>query len=271
MTATTLDSPASPRARLEQGDVAFQRGLYEDRNPTRRWLHRTRRDWLLARIAAHARPGDRVAEVGVGCGIFTEAMAGMGLKVTAIDIHQPFLDNIAGLEGVAAFRHDATTPGTFGGHRLVVCSEVLEHVPPARSQAMVDNLVGLLEPGGLLILTTPQRYAVVEMVVRLFRFRVVLALARLIYGDAQPLGHINVLTHGELSRQLARAGAEIVEQDRFGLYLPLVAEAGGRAGQTLLAALTPLFRALPGLRALLWTQGWVVRRRGDRAGPPGSR
>jgi hypothetical protein len=96
----------------------------------------------------------------------------------------------------------------------------------------------------------------------MFRFPPILALARRIYGSADELGHINLLTAGQLGRQIRAAGFETVDQYRFGFYLPAVAEFGGKAGAGLLAAMARALRPLPVLRGLLWTQGWVLRRPG---------
>ena len=125
---------------------------------------------------------------------------------------------------------------------------------------MIQSLADALRPGGILILTTPQRYATVELVARLFRFRPVLALARLIYGHAEELGHINLLTSAQLRGQIGNAGLEAVSMRRFGFYLPVIAEFGGRPGALVLASLERLLRRLPILRGLLWTQAWVLRR-----------
>ena len=64
-----------------------------------------------------------------------------------------------------------------GSFDRVYCSEVLEHVPPERSLAMLESLHDALRPGGVLILTTPQRYSTVELGARLLRFKPMLAIA----------------------------------------------------------------------------------------------
>ena len=243
-----------------QGDVEFQRRLYEDPNPTRRGLHSSRRDWVLGQAMANSMPGDRVLEVGVGCGVFTEALAAAGRRVSAVDINPAFLDNVAAIDAVDTHLKDATLPLELGDHDLAICSEVLEHVPPERSQAMLDSLYGALGPGGALVLTTPQRYASVELVARLFRFKPILALARRLYGSADELGHINLLTAGQLEKQIAKAGFTVAERRRFGFYLPVVAEFGGKPGAALLRGIETAIRPLPLVRGLLWTQGYVLRR-----------
>lgn len=253
-------SSVAKQERAGQGDVAFQRALYEDGNPTRRGLHRARRDWVLSEAMAHSRPGDRVLEVGVGCGVFTEELSKAGRKVAAVDINPSFLENVRPLKGVETYLKDATAPLEIGAHDLAICSEVLEHVPPQRSEAMLASMFEALRPGGVLVLTTPQRFSTVELMARLFRFPWVLALARKIYGSAEELGHINLLTASAARRQIGQAGFVIERQRRFGFYLPVVAEFGGTAGAGLLRMLESALSSVPVARGLLWTQGWVLRK-----------
>ena len=251
---------AATEARPGQGDVAFQRALYEDGNATRRGLHRARRDWVLGNALSHSKKGSKVLEVGVGCGVFTEALSEAGRKVDAVDINPAFLDNVKPLDGVAIHLKDATMPLGLADHDLAICSEVLEHVPPERSQAMLNSLFESLRPGGTLVLTTPQRFSTVELMARLFKFPLVLALARKLYGSAEELGHIHLLTAGQAERQIKAAGFRVEGERRFGFYLPVVAEFGGGAGAGLLRGIENVLRQLPVLRGLLWTQGWVLRR-----------
>jgi len=243
-----------------QGDVEFQKRLYSDPNPTRRGLHSDRRDWVLGKALEHSKPGDPVLEVGVGCGVFTEALADAGRVVTAVDINPAFLDNVKSVQSVTTHLRDATHPLGLGEHRLAICSEVLEHVPRERSLAMLKSLHDGLAPGGVLVLTTPQRFSTVELVARLFRFKPILALARKLYGSADELGHINLLTAGQLKRQLDEAGFTAVDRRRFGFYLPVIAEFGGKPGAALLRGIESVIAPLPVARGLLWTQGWVLRK-----------
>lgn len=243
-----------------QGDVEFQRRLYTDPNATRRQLHCARRDWVLGHALQYSKPGDKLLEVGVGCGVFTEALSAAKREVTAVDINPAFLDNVRPLSHVTTHLKDATRPLELGQHDVAICSEVLEHVPPTSSEAMLRALFDGLRPGGILILTTPQRFSTMELAARMLRFRPLLALARKIYGSADELGHINLLTASQLRHQLLSAGFALVKMERFGFYLPVAAEFGGNAGASALKAAGNFLDAIPGLRDLLWTQAWVLQR-----------
>lgn len=73
--------------------LALQRALYASRNPTRRWLHRTRRAWIatrLTRLAAERR-GDAL-DVGPGSGVYVPLLARVFDRVTVCDVHDAYLD-----------------------------------------------------------------------------------------------------------------------------------------------------------------------------------
>lgn len=247
-------------AAARQEDIAFQANLYADPNPTRRGLHQARRDWIDAELRARVRPGARVVEVGIGCGIFTRALSAMKAEITALDINPLFVAGVAQLNGVTAMLADATESLPVDQQDIALCSEVLEHVPAVRSLDMLRSIRDSLRPGGTLILTTPQSFATVEMMARLLRFGPILALARRLYGTADELGHINLLTAPQLKRQLAQAGFRIEKEARFGFYLPVVAEFGGEAGRKLLVGLEKLLVRIPLLRGLVWTQAYILTR-----------
>jgi SAM-dependent methyltransferase len=250
-----------PFTALGQADVAFQANLYAHPNPTRRWLHGARHQWVTTALERYSPPGGAQAfEVGVGCGTYTAALARRGLRVLAIDINASFLRAVEHLPGVTTLLADATGGLPFRGAALALCSEVLEHVPPDRSLLLLRSLHDALAPGGVLILTTPQAFSTMELTAGLLRFSPVLALARKLYGTVDELGHINLHTRRSLRRQLREAGFEIVQSDVLAFYLPVLAEFAGETGRKAAELLAALLRRLPLLSSLLWTQAYVLRR-----------
>ena len=247
-------------ARLRQEDVAFQANLYEAENRTRRWLHTTRRDWVMQAIDANLSGASRkVLEVGVGAGLFTRHLSRQSCQVLAVDINATFLRAVADLPGVQVREADVTTLDV-EGFDMAVCSEVLEHLPPADLRLALQRMYAALRPGGTLILTTPQSFSTMELFARLLGNPLALALAKKLYGAVDELGHINLLTRRALRRQLREVGFRVAAQHLNGLYIPLVAEFGGQAGQKFAAALANALRHVPVLSGLLWTQCYVVVR-----------
>jgi 2-polyprenyl-3-methyl-5-hydroxy-6-metoxy-1,4-benzoquinol methylase len=176
------DNEALQPGELRQGDVAFQAQLFEARNPTRRWLHTSRRDWVVQAIDANL-PGSaaKVLEVGVGAGIFTRYLSERSCQVLAIDINPAFLRAVNHLPGVDTREADLATLEV-SGFDLALCSEVLEHLRPDTSQRALDGLFTALRPGGVLVLTTPQSYSTMELFARMLGHPLALALARKLYA-----------------------------------------------------------------------------------------
>lgn len=133
-------------------------------------LNPARLSYLRERIDAHWHgdsasftplAGKRVLDVGCGAGLLCEPLARLGGMVTGID---------AAAENIAAARAHAALSGLAIDYRaggiealagesfdLVTSLEVIEHV--AAPAPFVAGLAAALTPGGLLILSTPNRTA----------------------------------------------------------------------------------------------------------------
>lgn len=249
-----------PNEAMRQGDLAFQAQLYDDPNPSRRSLHRQRRAWLETKISEHVHPGDMAMEIGIGCGVYTKSMSDRGGRVIAIDINGAFLDGVREISGVTVVEGDATSDLGIRDVEVAVLSEVLEHVPPERSEMMLAEINRALRPGGVLLLTTPQKWSTVERAASLLRLKPFLALARTLYGSADELGHINLLTRADLQKQILKTGFKIEEQAVFGFYLPVIAEFGGKVGAIFLQNLGRVLGRSRLARHLIWTQAYVLRK-----------
>jgi len=111
--------------------------------------------------------GARVADVGCGGGLLSEALAKAGARVTGIDLGEKVIE-IARLHmlesklAVPSLEIDyrvqssselaAAEPESFDA---VCCMELIEHVPDPT--ALVGDLARMLKPGGVLVMSTLNR------------------------------------------------------------------------------------------------------------------
>lgn len=252
-------SQGSPAGLLDPDvdPVLLQHTLYESANPTRRWLHRSRRDWIREAIGRLGPGAERAIEFGPGSGVYLSTLARVAETVVGADIGDVYLAGLRDLErrfpNVHLVRTDLTRSAfPDAGFDLVLCSEVIEHV--RESSRALAEMRRLLRPGGVLILSTPQRYSPLEVVSKVALHPRMIGLTRRVYREPVVMtGHINLMTRRALHRQLDRAGFTIRETHVAGVYLPLVAEA---IGERALRIEQVLDRWLRGSRLewLLWTQ-----------------
>jgi 2-polyprenyl-3-methyl-5-hydroxy-6-metoxy-1,4-benzoquinol methylase len=254
---------AAMRHDSESQLIALLETLYNSRNPTRRWLHCTRRDWVLARIVecARERPG-RALEIGFGGGVYLRALANCYKEVVGTDLNQSQFEHARARTADIANLHlliDDITDSRLPAHSfdLVLCSEVLEHIgDTCRAIAGIRRVVGL---GGLLIVSTPQRHSLMELACKLAFMPGVINLVRRVYGEAVfETGHISLMTERQVTDALESAGFHIRQRFKSGLYLPLVAEFAGITGMRLERWLEERLRDGP-LSWTLWTQYYVAQ------------
>jgi len=130
-------------------------------NPVRLAYIREQMDvhWHVDARERYALAGRRAIDVGCGAGLLAEPLARMGAAVTGVDAAP---ENIAAAKAHAAGQGLAITyhagelaalpAATFD---LVTSMEVVEHV--ADPAAFIGELAARLAPGGLMILSTPNR------------------------------------------------------------------------------------------------------------------
>ena len=132
-------------------------------NPVRLGFIRSAIDthWGLDPCGIRPLAGKRALDVGCGAGLLCEPLARLGAETTGVDAAA---ENIAAAQAHAsgsalAIDYRCGELGTLalGEFDLVCAMEVIEHV--ADKPAFVAALAASLAPGGLMILSTPNRTA----------------------------------------------------------------------------------------------------------------
>ena len=183
-------------------------------------LNPVRAAYVAERVALQ---GAKVADVGCGGGLLSEALARDGAQVTGIDLGEKVIE-IARLHLYESnlavdYRVQSSTelaaaePASFDA---VCCMEMIEHVPDP--EALVNDLAAMLKPGGRLFMSTLNRTPAAFGAAILGAEYLMRLLPRGTHHYAQ------FLKPSELARLLRHAGLEL--EDVSGLaYNPLTRKA----------------------------------------------
>ena len=149
--------------------------------------------------------GKTALDVGCGAGLLAEPLARLGAKVTGIDAAPEVIaiarDHAAG-QGLAIDYRHAPVEDIKGRFDLVTSMEVIEHV--ADPQVFLKRLAERLAPGGLLILSTPNRTARS----RLLMITIAEGIGQIPKGTHD---HERFITPDEMKAMMATAGLAVID------------------------------------------------------------
>jgi SAM-dependent methyltransferase len=221
-----------------------------------------REAWRMQIVARHA-SGGRLVEIGPGNGIFAVQAVEAGFETAVVERDAGACAHLRDTLGIEAVRSDAPEHAlaAMAPSRAIVLWHVLEHV--AHPWALVDAAGANLEPGGVLVVATPNPRA---LGLRLLGRR---------WPHVDAPRHLFLLDHEALAGRARSAGMELVQlttNDPGGLHwnafawhfllrrpgvAPLADGFAYLGGRAIARVLAPLERR--GLRGAAYTA--VLRRR----------
>lgn len=123
-------------------------------HPLRYSVHTRLREHHLKKMMPAKRTG-RFLDVGCGAGYLTSAL-GQGFMTVGVDQHEGTLvQNQARGLGIMVNSEAFALPFVDGCFNLVLCSEVLEHLPPGKDQSALGEMGRVLATEGVLLITVP--------------------------------------------------------------------------------------------------------------------
>ena len=113
---------------------------------------------------------DKALEIGPGSGLYLPVLAKRFREVIAADIEDAYLNAANSLAAAHPNLHPVVDDITHSrlperSFDLILCTEVVEHI--ADSARAIAEMHRLLKPGGVLILSTPQRYSSLELTAKI--------------------------------------------------------------------------------------------------------
>ncbi len=171
------------------------------------------RHWQADETSFRPLEGKTALDVGCGAGLLAEPLARLGAEVTAIDASEELIAAATAHAEARSLEIDyrpIAVEGLGGSFDLVTSLEVVEHVADPR--AFVRSLAARLAPGGLLVMSTPNRTAWS----RLLTITLAEGFGRVPRGTHD---YAAFITPDELSAMILEAGLEVVDVEGIAFSL----------------------------------------------------
>ena len=157
--------------------------------------------------------GKTALDVGCGAGLLAEPLARLGARVSGVDASEELIAAARAHAEASGFEIDyrsAAVEDLEGRFDLVTSLEVVEHVADPR--AFVRSLAARLAPGGLLVMSTPNRTAWS----RLLTITLAEGFGRVPRGTHD---YAAFITPDELGAMIREAGLEVVDVEGIAFSL----------------------------------------------------
>ena len=154
--------------------------------------------------------GKTALDVGCGAGLLAEPLTRLGAAVTALDAAPELIAvarEHAAAQGLAIDYRHAAVEELDGRFDLVTSMEVIEHV--ADPQSFLKSLTRRLAPGGLLILSTPNRTALSKLLM----ITIAEGIGQIPRGTHD---HDKFITPDEMKAMMATAGLAVIDCEGIG-------------------------------------------------------
>lgn len=169
---TSRRLPESRDRRVVDREYYDSSGYYEDRRRDLSDLASRFQQYRIAKVLEihHPAPTDRVLDIGCGWGTFSLSLGPKVGHLTGLDFSEKSIGMCRRLLAAQGSKNvdfvcaDAQETGLAGGSfDAIIAADVFEHVYPAAFARILDECRRLLKPGGKLVIWTPHRGHLLEI------------------------------------------------------------------------------------------------------------
>lgn len=210
------DNPAWPQS-VRESNVYDRVEVWGDTaNLGYTGAYQSRRQATIAALTANVAPPARVLDLAAAQGNFSIALAGLGYRVTWNDLRAELIDYVraklpAGVEmEFVAGNIFELGAAHLAAYDVVLATEIIEHV--AHPDEFLRKLSGLVRPGGLVVISTPNGGYMLNTLPR-FSDCPDPSVFESVQFKPNSDGHIFLLYEDEVRRLSAAAGLQVRQLD----------------------------------------------------------